>query len=55
MSLDTVPTSMGKHHRRDEDAALAVQQYEYLLRLLYEHKPAPRSGLCVVWDWVAVC
>lgn len=48
----------GRHRRRDEDTALAVQQYEHLLRLLYEHRPAQRSGLCLVsgigWPCVEV-
>jgi len=56
MSLEA--QAAGKHRRRDEDAASALQQYEYLLRLLYEHKPAQRSGLCLVcgiaWPCVEV-
>ena len=58
MSLDVSPESMGRHHRRDEDEALAGRRYEYLLRMLYEHRPAERSGLCVVcgigWPCVEV-
>lgn len=48
----------GRHRRRDEDTAGAVQQYELLLRLLFEHRPAQRSGLCLVcgigWPCVEV-
>lgn len=48
MSLVIESQPMGRHHRRDEDVTLAVQQYEYLVRLLQQHKPAERSGLCLV-------
>jgi hypothetical protein len=53
-----IEPTMGKHRRRDEEAALAVMRYEELLRVLYQHKPAQRSGLCLVcgigWPCVEV-
>jgi hypothetical protein len=39
---------MAKHRRTDEDAALALMRYEQLVRVLYQHKPGERSGLCMV-------
>jgi len=51
------PTT-GKHRRLDQDAALAVARYEELLRVLYQYKPAQRSGLCLVcgtgWPYVEI-
>src|SRR5690348_18125452 len=39
---------MGRHHRPDEDEAQAAARYEQLVRLLYQHRAAQHSGLCLV-------
>lgn len=39
---------MAKHRRHQVDVLLAVQQYEQLVQALHTHRPAERSGLCLV-------
>jgi hypothetical protein len=49
---------MGKHRRHEIDVLLAAQQYEQLVSVLCHHRPAERSGLCLVcgtgWPCVEV-
>lgn len=39
---------MGKHQRREPDVLQAAGRYEWLVTVLYHHRPGERSGLCLV-------